>query len=131
MKKKTAPPQLARRFFEWYCDSALVEDLIGDLDELHAVNAQQMSRWKADLKYWLRVLSLVFSYAIKKRKAGAAFHPHSQTAVNLTMIRNYFKMASRTMTKNKVYTLINVMGLTLGISACLLVYLIVNHEFSF
>ena len=32
------------------------------------------------------------------------------------MIRNYFKIAWRTISKNKVYSAINVLGLALGIS---------------
>ena len=47
------------------------------------------------------------------------------------MIRNYFKIAWRTIRKNKVYSAINVLGLALGICACLVIYLITSHERSF
>lgn len=47
------------------------------------------------------------------------------------MIRNYFKIAWRTISKNKVYSAINVLGLALGICACLVIYLIPRHELSF
>ncbi len=47
------------------------------------------------------------------------------------MIKNYFLIAWRMMTRNKVYTIINVLGLTLGISACIIAFLVVRYELSF
>src|SRR4029079_10105497 len=47
------------------------------------------------------------------------------------MFRNYFTVAFRNLKRNKVFSLINIMGLALGISATLVIYLIVHHEFSF
>jgi putative ABC transport system permease protein len=129
--KRISPPALATRLFEWYCGRAQVEDIQGDVDEMFIRDTQRMSPSKAKLKYWSRVFSLLFSYAIKKRRERASFHPHSQNSFSIHMISNYFKIARRTMMKNKVYSLINVLGLTLGTSACLIVYLIVSHEFSF
>src|SRR5258705_12169958 len=47
------------------------------------------------------------------------------------MIRNYFKTAIRNLAKNKVFSLINVAGLSIGISSALVIYLIVSYDFSF
>ena len=47
------------------------------------------------------------------------------------MIKNYFKIALRTLSKNKVFTGINILGLSVGISASLVIYLLVNYHFSF
>jgi len=47
------------------------------------------------------------------------------------MIRNYFKIAFRNFWRHKLFTLINVMGLTIGISAALVIYLIVHYDFTF
>ena len=47
------------------------------------------------------------------------------------MFRNYFTVAFRNLKRNKVFSLINIMGLSLGISATLVIYLIVHHEFGF
>lgn len=125
------PPGLAKRLFVWYCGNAVVDDLVGDMDEIFRVNLTRMSPAGAKAKYWLQVLSLIFSYAIKKRRQHSAFHPHSNNSINFHMIKNYFLIAWRTMTRNKVYTVINVLGLSLGVSACLIVYMVVVHEFSF
>jgi putative ABC transport system permease protein len=47
------------------------------------------------------------------------------------MFRNYLTIALRTFRKNAVFTLINVSGLAIGICAALVIYLIVQHEFSY
>jgi putative ABC transport system permease protein len=47
------------------------------------------------------------------------------------MLKNYFKIAWRNIRRHKVTSLINVLGLTLGICACLLIYLITRFELSY
>ncbi len=47
------------------------------------------------------------------------------------MVKNYFKIALRSLTKHKGYTLINMLGLTLGITTCLLICLYIQHELSY
>src|ERR1700743_1695070 len=47
------------------------------------------------------------------------------------MIKNYFKIAFRGFWKQKLFTFINVIGLSIGISAALVIYLIVHFDFTF
>ncbi|MGZ3778709.1 MAG: ABC transporter permease, partial [Mucilaginibacter sp.] len=47
------------------------------------------------------------------------------------MIRNYIKTAVRSLLKNKGFTAINIFGLALGLTACLLIVLYVVDELSF
>lgn len=47
------------------------------------------------------------------------------------MIKNYFTIAFRNFWRNKIFSLINVAGLAIGISASLVIYLIVQHEFNY
>jgi putative ABC transport system permease protein len=47
------------------------------------------------------------------------------------MIKNYLIAAWRNIRRNKVYTVINVLGLGLGICACLIIYLITSFELSY
>lgn len=47
------------------------------------------------------------------------------------MFYNHLKIALRALRKNKVYTIINITGLTLGIAAALLIFRLVNYEYSF
>ena len=47
------------------------------------------------------------------------------------MIKNYFKIAFREFWRHKLFTLINIVGLSIGISAFLVIYLIVHYDFTF
>ena len=47
------------------------------------------------------------------------------------MFKNYLKVALRTIARNKTYTIVNVLGLTLGICACISIYSITHFEFGF
>jgi len=47
------------------------------------------------------------------------------------MFKNYFKTAFRNLRKNKLYSSINIFGLTVGLAACLLIGVYINHELSY
>lgn len=47
------------------------------------------------------------------------------------MIRNYFKMAWRNLIRNKGFTFINILGLSIGVAACLLISVYILHESSY
>jgi len=47
------------------------------------------------------------------------------------MIRNYFKIAFRNLRKNRVYGLINVMGLAMSMACCILIFTLVKYHLSF
>jgi putative ABC transport system permease protein len=46
------------------------------------------------------------------------------------MIGNYLKIAWRNLVKNKVFSLINILGLTIGITVCMMIFLFIMNEFS-
>ncbi|GGB01918.1 FtsX-like permease family protein [Puia dinghuensis] len=47
------------------------------------------------------------------------------------MLKNYFLVALRNLRHNKLFSLINILGLAIGISASLVIFLIVQYDFSF
>jgi predicted permease len=47
------------------------------------------------------------------------------------MIRSYFKIAFRNLLRNKAYTTINVLGLTLGMTCGLLIFMLVKYHLGF
>jgi putative ABC transport system permease protein len=52
MKSKSPhPPRLADKIFKWYCDTAMIEDLHGDVEKIFYHNLQHMSPAKAKLHY--------------------------------------------------------------------------------
>ena len=49
----------------------------------------------------------------------------------IDMIRNYIKTAYRTLVKNKGFTVLNILGLSLGLASCLLIIFYVVDELSY
>jgi putative ABC transport system permease protein len=47
------------------------------------------------------------------------------------MLRNYFKVALRNLTSNKLYSFLNIGGLAVGISVCMLIMVYVAYDWSF
>src|ERR1017187_5657564 len=47
------------------------------------------------------------------------------------MIKNYFKRAWRNLAKRKFYSLLNILGLSLGILCVLFLFVFVSYNFSF
>src|SRR3954469_23957543 len=47
------------------------------------------------------------------------------------MIKNYLKIAARNLRRNKLYSLINIAGLTIGLTGCLLVATVVLDDLSY
>src|ERR1700704_1820170 len=44
------------------------------------------------------------------------------------MIQNYLKVAWRNMMKNKIFSFINIVGLSVGLTCCMLICLYLNNE---
>src|SRR3569833_2701668 len=59
-------------------------------------------------------------------KADHLIHNHS-----IAMFKNYLKVALRGLWKNKFSSIINVFGLSIGLSSCLLIGLYIKHELSY
>ncbi len=47
------------------------------------------------------------------------------------MLKNYFKVALRTLLQYRAFSLINILGLAVGLSACFLIFLYVRFESSY
>jgi len=48
-----------------------------------------------------------------------------------TMFENYLKVAVRNLLRYKAYSFINISGLALGITCCILILMYVQHELSY
>lgn len=47
------------------------------------------------------------------------------------MFKNYFRIAWRNILRHKAFAIINILGLTLGVCACIVIFLVCRYEFSF
>ena len=47
------------------------------------------------------------------------------------MLRNYLKIAWRSLMKNKTFSFINIFGLSVGLTCCMLISIYLYHEVSY
>ncbi len=47
------------------------------------------------------------------------------------MIKNYLRITLRNFLRNKNYTLINILGLSIGVTSCIVIFLLVSNDLSF
>lgn len=124
MQKEIKPPRLFLQFFRWFCSEELLDSIEGDLVELYHERLKKEGELKADIKFIWDVLLLFRPGIIGiKNKEYKTNH--------IDMFRNNLKIARRTLWKNKTSTVINMLGLSIGITSCLLIALFINHEMSY
>jgi putative ABC transport system permease protein len=121
---KNQPPQLPLRFFRWYCNSRLQDYIEGDLMEVYRRRIKKSGKRIADFRFTLDVLLLCRPGIVGRKKSNYSTNTSD-------MFRNNLTIALRNLWKNKSSTVINVLGLTTGITACLLIALFIQHELSF
>ncbi|MEM8568874.1 MAG: ABC transporter permease, partial [Bacteroidota bacterium] len=114
------PPKLANRLLALFCEELLLEDLLGDMEEEFNHNVKKLGVTKAKLKYYSESLSLIFSSSIKRRKRAVSIHPFSKNSNTIGMLKNYIIVALRSLSRNKFFTTINVLGLAFGMSVTIL-----------
>ena len=118
------PPKPLTRLIEWLCAPHLREEVLGDLHERYGRRVQQWGEAKARRRYWREVLAYVRPSIIRRKPDQ---YP-STFFLSPDMLRNYLKIAFRNLVKNKSFNAINVLGLTLGMTCCLFIFLWIMDE---
>jgi predicted permease len=118
------PPRFFLRVFRWFCDPGCRDDIEGDLLELFNKNAEAKGVRKAR---WLFIASV-----FKLFRPGIIRRPGSGKLINrFGMFKNYFVTAFRNMKREKLFAIMNIAGLALGIGCGFVIYKIINYELSF
>ena len=124
MEQDQTPPHLPLRIFRWYCHPKLVNHIEGDLLEVYDARVKALGKRKADLKLFVDVLLLFRPGIIRPVETN-------QNLNNYGMFKSYFTMGWRSLLKNKLYSTLNITGLTFGIVCFLLIGLYVHDELTF
>lgn len=122
-KRNDQPPPRIHSLLRRFAREQTLEEVEGDLLEFYPQWVESLGRARANRKYFFTVLTLLRPFS---RKRSQVSHTHLRT-----MIRSYFTMSWRTIRKNKVSSLINLSGLTLGLTTSLLILLVVMREFEY
>ena len=125
MKNKTVqPPKWATKLLRAYCRPELLEDLQGDLHEFFERNLRTRGAFMARLIYILDVLKFFRPYTVRKPAFNA---PLKQTF----MLASYIKTSGRVIRRNKLFSVINIVGLAVSMSVGLLVIAFVSDLSSY
>ena len=119
MTENISPPKIAEWLLEKMAFTYEETALLGDFEEEYYKRAEENSPRRATLWYW--------------RQVGTSFFPFFKNSVywSFIMIWSYLKIALRTLKKHKAYSFINIAGLALGITCCVLMLVWVQDELSF
>lgn len=123
------PPRWADRLLEWCCAPDLLEDVQGDLYEVYYKRLEQVGPTKARREFALAVFHYITPFFLQ-RKPTEADYP-SPPLLTLSMLRNYLTIAFRTLAHNKAYSVINVVGLSIGLAVAMLIILYTKDEVSY
>jgi putative ABC transport system permease protein len=118
----SSPPKWAENLLYWFSSDNQIEFLAGDLAELYKKRKDDKGTFKARINYLIDVLDMVRPFNILKNK---------QPITTIDMYKNYLKIAVRNMLKSKAYSVINVLGLAIGMAATILILLFVQNELSY
>lgn len=124
MDKEHHPPQWALRFLKTICPAHLYEEIEGDL----------IQRWERDVKIAgekRAAKKLILAVSRFVRPGIILRNKFSMNIIQYDMIRNYITIAFRNFRRQRSYTLLNVIGLSLGMTASLLIIQYVKYERSF
>ncbi|HMJ70874.1 MAG TPA: ABC transporter permease [Cyclobacteriaceae bacterium] len=119
------PPGWAEKLLARFAPGRLSDEIRGDLYELFVLDLQRNGWRSARRKYIVRSLGFITKNFFWKRSDGSLNNNYIQ------MTGNYFKMARRSLSANKGTTIINILGLVIGIASALVILSVIRFEESF
>jgi putative ABC transport system permease protein len=123
--KLPQPPRWAGKLLEWLCPDELLEEVQGDLQEMFEERAAEAGERQAGREYVLAVLGYMPPWAFERKNIDTL------KPLYMDMLKNYLTIATRMLLRNKLRTLIHIVGLSIGISTCLAIFQIISFEMSF
>jgi len=110
---------LARSLLRRYADEEMLLSAEEDLAARHKQALEEKGAFRANLQSVFQIIALFFSFLIES------------FVWRITMIRSYIKVALRTLSRQKGYSFINIIGLAIGMACFILIGLWVKDELSF
>lgn len=116
------PPKWPLRFLKFFCRKAYHLDIEGDLLELYDRRVERLGQKKAKQKLWKDVILLFRPSMIRPLLPDLNTSP---------MLKHHLQMAFRHISRDKTSFLINLTGLSVGLTAVLLILLWVQDEWQY
>ena len=122
MKQELQPPKWIYKLVERFCDPYLWEGISGDLEEVFRENVELKGIRKAQAIYVFQSMGFLRNTFKKETKRRS----------NMNSIwLNYFRIAYRSILKNKAFFLINITGLIVAVACSLFALIYINDELQY
>ena len=116
---KNYPPPLCRRIFQLFVPEYDWRYFFSGIDDVYQRVRQSHGKFWADVWYWTQLV-----------KSLPRFLANTIGGHNI-MFRNMIKTGLRNIQRHKGYTAINLTGLAVGLTVCILIFLWVQEELSY
>ncbi len=119
-RRKNSPPRFMLFIIERFFRSDRLEEIYGDLVETFHEDLEKMAAWKAKTRFFFG--SLLF------------FKPSNHRTMNnitFMLLKNYLKVSLRSFKKNRLYSTINTLGLSVGLAVVFIAMYWINYHLSF
>ena len=116
-------PSFSHRLFKWFCKETLFEELEGDLEESFLKNKERYGIRKARRIYMAEVLRMLRPTILKRSRSGPAY--------SIALVANYSLIAFRNLSKNKLFSTINIIGLAMSMAIGLLAIAFTSEMYAY
>ncbi|UCE20973.1 MAG: ABC transporter permease [Candidatus Aminicenantes bacterium] len=116
---KDRPPRLGEWFLRRFLLADECHEKLGDFEEGYHLKVIEKGKHKAFVWYWLQLIMTIPVFV------------KNLVYWRFTMFKNHLKIAFRNNYRQKVYSLINIAGLVIGLTCTILIMLYVRHELSY
>lgn len=117
---KQKPPRLANWLLSKMVGEEFQEEFFGDLQEIYEDRLSNKSQFFAKCMYWVDAMHILFGFS--------SFKLFKTQNHNTIMLKSMFIIAWRNAIRQKQFTILNILGLTIGISISLTIGLYIYHE---
>jgi putative ABC transport system permease protein len=117
MSQKSFARRLANALIERWVGRAYVEEFLGDLDEMYEDRQAARGKFIAEAMYCVDALHLMLGFLSTVKKQS-----------HTMLMGNMIKIAWRSAARHKQFTILNLLGLTLGVATCVVIGLYVYDE---
>lgn len=116
-------PSFTYRLFRWFCKDSLFEELEGDLEETFLRNKTSYGLAKARRIYRKEVFKMIRPSVVRRTTSGPIYRA--------ALVANYTTVAFRTLSKNKLFSTINILGLAMSMAIGLLAIAFASEMYSY
>ncbi|MBN1272755.1 MAG: ABC transporter permease [Candidatus Aminicenantes bacterium] len=118
-RKKHNPPFIPYMLLRILLRGEEFHEFNDDINEVYRYMIEYKPRWKAKVWYWFRVLESIPGIILDK------------IYWRMVMFRSYFKIAVRNIKRHKSHSLINIFGLSMGLTCTIFIFLFAKDELSY